>query len=200
VTKHDVTNAVATALSALAILLQVLVGLMILLGLFALVSERGRRWLVEARESLFGSELWLAWLIAAVATAGSLFFSEYSNFIPCRLCWYQRIFMYPMAIVLLGTALRRDVRGAFLYAIWLPIIGIGVSAYHIYIEYHPEAETAGCKVGAPCTIKWIDKFGYITLPVLAASAFAAIITLLLLAWSRRDGPAGADPPPASVPA
>ena len=185
-TRHDVTDAVATTLSVLAILLQVLVGLVILLGLFALVSDRGKRWLVEARESLFGSELWLAWAIAAVATAGSLFFSEYSHFIPCRLCWYQRIFMYPLAIVLLGAALRRDIRGAFLYTVWLPIIGIGVSAYHIYIEYHPEAETQGCKIGAPCTIKWIDKFGYVTLPVLAASAFAAIITLLLFAWSRRD--------------
>ena len=180
------TDAVATTLAVLAILLQVLVGLMILLGLLALISERGRAWLVEARESLFGSELWVAWAIAAVATAGSLFFSEHSHFIPCRLCWYQRIFMYPLAIVLLGAALRRDIRGAFLYTVWLPIIGAGVAGYHIYIEYHPEAETQGCKIGAPCTIKWIDKFGYVTLPVLAISAFAAIITLLLFAWSRRE--------------
>jgi disulfide bond formation protein DsbB len=187
-TKHDVTDAVATALAVLAILLQVLVALVLLLALVALVWPRGRAWLVEARESLFGSELWIAFAIAAGATAGSLFVSEYSDFIPCRLCGYQRIFMYPLAVVLLGAALRRDVRGAFLYTIWLPVIGMGVAAYHIYIEYHPEAETPGCKIGAPCTTKWIDKFGYITIPVLAISAFAAITVLLAMAWSRRDSP------------
>ena len=187
------TDAVATALAALAVLLQVLVAVVVVVALLALFWPRARGWLVEARESLFGSELWVAWAIAAVATAGSLFFSEYSHFIPCRLCWYQRICMYPLAIVLLGTALRRDLRGAFLYAVWLPIVGMGVAAYHIYIEHHPEAETAGCKIGAPCTTKWIEKFGYVTIPVLAISAFAAITVLLAMAWSRRGAPPSPSP-------
>jgi disulfide bond formation protein DsbB len=64
------------------------------------------------------------------------------------------------------------------------VFGAIVAIYHIYIEYNPEAETAGCKIGAPCTTKWIDKLGYITIPVLALTAFLAIITLLAMALSR----------------
>ena len=63
-------------------------------------------------------------------------------------------------------------------------IGSLVAIYHIYIEYHPEAETAGCMIGAPCSTKWVDKLGYITIPSLALTAFVAIITLLLMALSR----------------
>jgi disulfide bond formation protein DsbB len=118
------------------------------------------------------------------AHAGSLVFSEVSQFIPCRLCWFQRIGMYPLAVLLLIAALRRDVRGGALYGLPLAIFGAVVAIYHIYIEYHPEAETAGCKIGAPCSTKWIDKIGYITIPVLALTAFLAIITLLVAALTR----------------
>jgi disulfide bond formation protein DsbB len=119
-----------------------------------------------------------------VATLGSLYFSEIADFIPCRLCWFQRIAMYPLAVILLIGALRKDVRGAALYALPFPIAGALVSAYHIYIENHPEAESAGCSIGAPCSTKWIDQFGYVTIPTLAISAFAAIIALLVFALRR----------------
>jgi disulfide bond formation protein DsbB len=92
--------------------------------------------------------------------------------------------MYPLVVVLLVGALRRD-RAAVLYALPFPIVGAGIAIYHIYIEYNPEAESAGCKIGAPCSTKWIEEFGYVTLPVLAFSAFAAIIVLLAMTWSRR---------------
>jgi disulfide bond formation protein DsbB len=185
VDKREVTDAVSTALAAGAMVLQVLLVAVALVALVALVWPPARRVLVEARESLFGSELWIAWAIALVATLGSLFFSEYADFIPCRLCWFQRIAMYPLAIVLLVGALRRDVRAAVPYAIVFPIAGAVVSIYHIYIEYNPSAESASCKVGVPCSVKWIDEFGYVTIPVLALTAFLSILALLLLAWSRR---------------
>ena len=108
-------------------------------------------------------------MIALAALLGSLFFSEYSSFIPCRLCWFQRIAMYPLVIILFVGAIRRD-RNAVYYAITFPIAGLIVGGYHKYIEIHPEAELAGCKIGAPCSTKWIDKFGYVTIPVLAMSA------------------------------
>ena len=143
--KRDVVDAVSTVLAVLAMVLQVLLALVAVIGLAALVSRRGRRALVEARETLLGSELWFAWVVAFAATAGSLFFSEYADFIPCRLCWFQRIAMYPLAVVLLVAALRRDRRAGVQYAVAFPIAGVAVAAYHIYIEQHPEAESAACR-------------------------------------------------------
>ena len=182
--RADATDVVSTALAAAAVVVQVLLAVVFVVALAAIGSGRARRLLAEARDSLLGGELWLAWAFAAVATAGSLFFSEVSQFIPCRLCWFQRIGMYPLAAILLIAAIRRDTRGGALYGLPPAIFGAIVAIYHIYIEYHPEAETAGCKIGAPCTTKWIDKLGYITIPVLALTAFLAIITLLAMALSR----------------
>jgi len=184
VTRADVTNVVSTTLAAAAIVTQVVLAIVLVVAIVAIWSPRARRWLAEARDGLLGGELWGAWGFALVATLGSLFFSEYSQFIPCRLCWFQRIGMYPLAVILLIAAIRRDSRGGALYGLPCASFGAIVAIYHIYIEYHPEAETAGCKIGAPCTTKWIDKLGYITIPVLALTAFLAIITLLAMALSR----------------
>jgi disulfide bond formation protein DsbB len=183
-TRADATDAVATALAAAAVVTQAILVVVLIVALVAIWSPRARDLLVMARDTLLGGEVWVAWGFALVATAGSLFFSEVSKFIPCRLCWFQRIGMYPLAAILLIAAIRRDSRGAALYGLPLAIFGSIVAIYHIYIEYHPEAETAGCKIGAPCTTKWIDKLGYITIPVLALTAFLAIITLLVMALSR----------------
>ncbi|MFL5894148.1 MAG: disulfide bond formation protein B [Thermoleophilaceae bacterium] len=183
-TRTDVTDGVSTVFAAAAIVVQAVLAVVLVAAIASLWSGRARRLLAEARDSLLGGELWAAWGVALVATAGSLFYSEYSQFIPCRLCWFQRIGMYPLVAILLIAALRRDVRGGALYALPLPIFGAIVAIYHVYIEYHPEAETAGCKIGAPCSTKWVDKLGYVTIPSLALTAFAAIITLLLMALSR----------------
>jgi disulfide bond formation protein DsbB len=107
--------------------------------------------------------------------------------------------MYPLAALLLLAALRKDRRGGAIYALPLSIAGIVVAAYHIYIEYNPSAETAGCKIGAPCSVKWIDELGYVTLPVLAITAFAAVLALALMTLSRGGtaaSTAAPEPPPA----
>lgn len=185
--KQDATDVVATAFAALAVFLQVLIVLIVLLAVLSLFVPAARRLLVEIRDTMLGGELWIAWGIALAATLGSLFFSEISDFFPCRLCWFQRIFMYPLAILLLVGALRKDVRAAVQYTFLLPIIGAGFSLYHLYIEANPEKESAGCKVGGGgCSTKWIDEFGYITIPMLALTAFAAIGVLLAFVWSRRE--------------
>src|SRR4051794_15847691 len=179
------TDAISTGLAVLAIGLQAVLLLLVLIGLPALVWAPARTVLREVRETLLGGELWAAWAVALVATLGSLYFSEIAHFVPCRLCWFQRIAMYPLAILLFGIALRRDLRNGFLYAIAFPVIGLGVSLYHVYIEHHPEAESQGCRQGASCTTRWIEELGYVTIPVLAGTAFATIIALLLFARSRR---------------
>jgi disulfide bond formation protein DsbB len=184
VSRQDATDIVSTTLAAAAVVVQALLAVVLRVAHAAIRSRPARRLLAEVRDHLLGGEVWFAWGLAFVATAGSLFFSEVSDFIPCRLCWFQRIGMYPLAAILLIAAKRRDVRGGALYGLPLAVFGSIVAIYHIYIEYHPEAETAACKVGAPCTVKWIDKLGYITIPVLALTAFLAIITLLTMALSR----------------
>jgi disulfide bond formation protein DsbB len=150
----------------------------------ARISPAARGWLRELRATIAGTELWAAWAVALVATLGSLFFSEVSDFVPCRLCWFQRIAMYPLAVVLLIAALRRDVRGGALYALPFPAVGALISIWHIYIEINPDAEPSSCRVAAPCSTKWIDEIGYVTIPVLALTAFAAILALLLMARAR----------------
>ena len=184
--KAGLTDAVSIGLAALAVAAQAALAALLLLALASLGSERARGWLRELRATIAGAELWIAWAIAALATAGSLFFSEYSDFVPCRLCWFQRIAMYPLAVLLLIAAVRRDFRVGALYALPLPVLGALVSIYHVYIEIHPEAESASCRVSAPCSLKWIDELGYVTLPVLALTAFAGIFALLLMARSRPD--------------
>src|SRR4051812_30409400 len=185
VARQDATDVVSTTLAAAAIVIELVLAVVLVVAIAAIWSPGARRVLTEARDSLLGGELWIAWGFALVATLGSLFFSEVSQFIPCRLCWFQRIGMYPLAAVLLIAAIRRDYRGGALYGLPCAVFGALVAIYHIYIEYHPEAETAGCKIGAPCTTKWIDKLGYITIPALALTAFLAIIMLLSMALSQR---------------
>jgi disulfide bond formation protein DsbB len=195
---RDLTDALSTGLAAIAIVLQVVLALLLLLALAALVFAPARRLLAEIRATLLGSELWLAWVVALVATFGSLWYSEIADFVPCRLCWMQRIAMYPMAAILLVAAIRRDLRGGVLYAAIFPVAGSIIAAYHLYIEANPDKESAACKVSAPCSTKWIDEFGYVTMPMLAITAFLTIAALLLFAWSRRERSPHAAPP-ASAP-
>lgn len=121
----------------------------------------------------------LATLIALVATSGSLFFSEVANYTPCVLCWYQRIAMYPLVVICGVAALRRD---AHVYKTVLPIslIGASISTWHIMIEQRP-ALGGMCDPQAPCALKWINEFGFLTLPTMALIAFVAISLLVVAA-------------------
>ncbi len=178
------TDAVAIGLAALAVVAQAALLVLVILALASFVSPTARGWLGELRATVAGTELWAAWAVALVATLGSLFFSEVSDFVPCRLCWFQRIAMYPLAVILLVAALRRDFGSGPLYALAFPIVGAAISIWHIYIEINPDAEPSSCRIAAPCSTKWIDELGYVTIPVLALTAFAAILALLLMARAR----------------
>jgi disulfide bond formation protein DsbB len=129
--------------------------------------------------------MWLAWLIAAVSMAGSIYFSESANFVPCKLCWFQRIAMYPLALVLLIAALRRD-DGVRRYAVPLASIGAAISAYHYLIEWRPTLGAGTCEITAPCTVPWFRQFGFVSLPLMALCGFAAIISLLTLRPTEKE--------------
>src|SRR4051812_17209676 len=103
--------------------------------LTAAVLAIAGRWSLVA-ETVGPPALALAFLIALVSTLGSLWLSEGANFTPCRLCWYQRIAMYPMVPILGIAALRRDA-GVRIYAAVLAGIGLVISAYHILVERFP---------------------------------------------------------------
>src|SRR6476646_218239 len=115
--RQDLTDVAKTVFAAGAIVLQAILVVVIVIAIAALFSQGARRLLVTIRDTLLGQEIWIAWVVAAIATAGSLFFSEVSQFIPCRLCWFQRIGMYPLAAILLMAAIRRDTRGGALYSL-----------------------------------------------------------------------------------
>jgi disulfide bond formation protein DsbB len=188
-----VTHDVIVVLAALGVVGQVLAGLLLLVGLLWLVGLR--RPLAAIRSAIWGYELWLAFLVAAIATGGSLFFSEIADFIPCELCWYQRICMYPIALLTLLMALANDHRAAR-YLLPLPLAGAGVSIYHLLVENGVVEQSQACLVSAPggCATKWINEFGYVTIPTLALTGFALTFAFLVFAvfdTREADGDPGA---------
>jgi disulfide bond formation protein DsbB len=175
-----VTHRTIVALAVLGVVGQVLAGALIVIALAAAAGWRGP--LRSLRSALWGYELWAAFVVAAIATGGSLFFSEIAHFVPCELCWFQRVCMYPLSIVTLLAALAGDHRVAR-YLLPLPIVGAGVSIYHVLIEEGVVAQAKACEISAPggCATKWINEFGYMTIPTLTLTAFVLLIGLLALA-------------------
>src|SRR5262249_19483981 len=175
-----VTHDVIVILSVLGVIGQVLAAGLLIIGVVALVGVR--RPLRALRYGVEGYELWLAFVVSSIATGGSLFFSEIAHFVPCELCWYQRICMYPLSLLTLLMAVHVDHRAAR-YLLPFPVIGAGVSVYHLLIENGVVRESLTCSISAPggCAVKWINEFGYVTIPTLALTAFALLLALLLLA-------------------
>lgn len=118
--------------------------------------------------------------VSAIATAGSLFFSEVMNLPPCVLCWYQRIAMYPIAL-LAAIGIIRNERKLYISALALALPGLVISVYHnlLYWKIIPES-IAPCTLGVSCTTKFFEWFGFITIPFLALSAFILITGLAFI--------------------
>lgn len=123
--------------------------------------------------------LYFAWLISIVATIGSLYFSEIRSFVPCELCWYQRILMYPLSLIL-GIATFQNDRSVKKYVLPMTIIGWSISLFHYLEQKVPGfAEIKPCANGVPCSAEYINWFGFITIPFLALIAFTLIAILTL---------------------
>jgi hypothetical protein len=164
------TLAVTTFLAILALLAGVAV-----LAVFAFIALGQRS---RMRELLGTATLWLAFVVALTATAGSLYLSEVAGFIPCTLCWYQRIAMYPLVIVL-GVAAWRGDGGIRRYVVPVAAIGALIAAYHIALQRLPGLPSGSCSLDAPCTAIYVERFGFVTIPVMALIAFLTILTLLI---------------------
>jgi disulfide bond formation protein DsbB len=143
-------------------------------------------------EFLRGMTLWLASAVAIAAMFGSLYLSDIVHLIPCKFCWYQRIAMYPLAVILPIAAWRRD-DGIRLYAIVIAVIGLGLSIWHRLMQAFPSLDSGSCAaVGPLCSGAYIKEFGFVTIPYMAASSFLLILALL---WANRVNSQRAIPTP-----
>ena len=171
---------VSLFLALLAVVAEAAVAAAVVLFVGSRLSSRVAAWKAAAVEGVGPQALALAFVVAAVATAGSLYFSEVAHFTPCRLCWYQRICMYPL-VPLLGLAVWRRDHLIRPYAATLAAIGMAISSYHVLIERFPNIESDVCDPNNPCTVIWVQRLGYLTIPTMALSGFALILTLLAIA-------------------
>ena len=123
--------------------------------------------------------LFLCWLIVTLSALGSLFFSYVMGFAPCVLCWYQRIFLFPL-VILLAVGLFPFDKSVVKYSLPLAITGLLVAIYHnlLYAGIIPES-IQPCSRGVSCTEKYIELFGVITIPMLSLLSFITVIVLLI---------------------
>ena len=149
-------------------------------------SESGREWWGGVRDAISPFALQIAWIVAVLATFGSLFLQFFEGLQPCEFCWFQRICMYPLSLLLGIAAFRGDLQVAKRYFIGLSIVGLGIAIYHYQLELFPNQPLVCGAAGPPCNIAVINIFGFISVPFLSMAAFALISTLLLLARGGAD--------------
>ncbi len=140
----------------------------------------------ETTDGVQDLALYGAWVVAIAATLGSLYYSEVRQFVPCTLCWYQRILMYPLVWLLGYAAWRRDPRVVG-YALPLAGLGAAVAAFHVAEQKIPGFGGIGaCSAGVPCSAAYVEYAGFVTIPVMAFTAFTLIgIGLAVVATRRR---------------
>ena len=170
---------VSTFLALLALLAAAGAIGVVLLALAGRWSESAADAYRSVRVTVSPIGLWLAFAVAGTSTAGSLYFSEIGHLVPCTLCWYQRIAMYPLALII-GIAAWRDDAGVSRYAIPLAGIGAVVSAYHVALQRLPGLPSGACSLEAPCSAIELERFGFVTIPVMALIGFVSIIVVLSL--------------------
>ena len=173
---------VAPVMSTLFAILTVAVNLAVLGAIFLAIGARYSNPIRQVRNGVWElvreTGIFQAWVVATVCMLGSLYYSQIAHLDPCELCWFQRIFMYPLPFILGIGLLRRD-RGVRYYALALASIGALISTYHYQLERFPHQSTM-CEIANPCTIVWVWRLHYISIPFMALSGFAFIITALLI--------------------
>lgn len=130
--------------------------------------------------------VFLAWLLASASTLGALFLGEVMGYTPCLLCWYQRIAMFPLVLVLAAGLFPFDPR-VVRYALPLAVAGWLLAVYHLALlgGWIPESAQP-CRQGVPCSDAQVVWFGFITIPLLSVLAFSAILALLVATYYKRS--------------
>jgi disulfide bond formation protein DsbB len=130
--------------------------------------------------------LYSAWIVSIIAFLGSITFSEILKLTPCKLCWIQRIFMFPLVFILGVGIIFKDEKISF-YVLPLSLIGLAVSFYHVllYRGILPESKTF-CEAGISCTTKYIEFFGFLSIPMMSFLGFLIITALMFYYHSLRN--------------
>jgi disulfide bond formation protein DsbB len=155
---------------------------LITLKVRAQTSDGAREWL----EPFQKHGMAMAAVVATVSTVGSLLYSEMVGFEPCRLCWWQRYFMYPLAALLLVAAWRRICGWARVLGLYTAIIGAGISIQHYWLQRHPELEGGSCSLEVPCSSAYIWRLEFVSIPYMAFSGFALVAVMLWLSRSSNE--------------
>lgn len=133
---------------------------------------------------MVNKSLLIPWITAIIAMSGSLFFSEQMGFVPCTLCWYQRILMYPL-VLLLGIAFYRNDKEIYKYVLPISVLGVMMASYHYALQKIPAmSEFSACTNGVPCNGQYINWFGFVTIPFLSLVAFLIITIAMIIMWKR----------------
>ena len=123
--------------------------------------------------------VFFSWVVATVSTLGAVFLGEVMGLTPCILCWYQRICMFPLVLILAAGLFPLDAR-VVRYALPLALVGLGIAVFHLLVSEGIVSETlTPCTQGVPCSQQLIEWFGFLTIPMLSVAAFAAITAMLL---------------------
>ncbi len=126
------------------------------------------------------NSLYLVFLVVLVSILGSLYLSEVMNFAPCILCWYQRILMYPLALIFMVGIWKKD-KNVDSYVLPFSILGFLIALYHNLLYYNIIPESLRpCRVGVSCTTKYLEVFGFVTIPLMSLAAFAFITACMVL--------------------
>jgi disulfide bond formation protein DsbB len=183
------TEAVSLFLALLAVVAQIATLAAIVLAVGGRFSPALQALGRAAVEAVGPSALTFACLVAAVCTGGSLYFSEVAHYPPCHLCWLQRYCMYPL-VPILGLAAWRRPPFVRPIAAALAAVGGSISTYHILVERGVVSESTSCDPTNPCSLIWVERLGYLTIPTMALSGFLLILTLLAVSWAgdRLDDP------------
>jgi disulfide bond formation protein DsbB len=175
---------ITTGYAVLALIADALV-VVALVGFLASRASPSRRAGWEGvRDAVSPFAVQLAWIVAMLATLGSLYLSQIAGLVPCEFCWFQRICMYPLSLLLGIAAFRGEISIAKRYFMGLAIVGAGLAIYHYQLERIPQPTV--CGVAVPCNSAAFNIFGFISVPFLSMAAFLLIITLLLIARESRD--------------
>src|ERR1700693_939875 len=177
-------QAITTGVAVLSLVADALVVLAIIGFVASRASASSRERWGNLRDSISPFALQFAWIVAALATWGSLYLSQIAGLVPCEFCWFQRICMYPLSLLLGIAAFRGDVGIAKRYFMPISIVGAGLAIYHYQLE-HIQGEPTVCGAAVPCNSGAFNIFGFISVPFLSLAAFAFITTLLLLAREGR---------------
>jgi disulfide bond formation protein DsbB len=178
----EIVDLVIDGLSLLTVAADILLVIALVILALALLNKNYKGLKKNKLVSWVGERgLLLSFIVAIVATLGSLFLSEIAGYEPCKLCWYQRIFMYPL-VILFGIALEKRDKSIVPYGLTLAGIGSAIAAFHYYLQLVPTTPLVPCStvgIAVSCTTREFTHFGYVTIPMMALTAFLLIIGALM---------------------